>query len=70
MIAAMAGLKRLGLEAKARYALDPIEYPPAPGPGALADAPRAGDAGAAWVKPLSVTRPTGRSPVAARTWRA
>jgi hydroxymethylbilane synthase len=53
MIAAMAGLKRLGLEAKARYALDPIEYPPAPGQGALAVETRAGDVDAAWVKSLN-----------------
>ena len=52
MILAMAGLKRLGLEAKARHALDPVEYPPAPGQGALAIETRAADANAAWVKAL------------------
>ncbi|HEY3889073.1 MAG TPA: hydroxymethylbilane synthase, partial [Caulobacteraceae bacterium] len=53
MIVALAGLNRLGLADRIRYALDPIEYPPAPGQGALAIETRAADAGAAWVKALN-----------------
>lgn len=53
MIVAMAGLKRMGLEAVARHALDPIEFPPAPGQGALAIETRAGDAEAGWAKALN-----------------
>jgi hydroxymethylbilane synthase len=53
MILAYAGLNRLGLSAHVRYALDPVEYPPAPGQGALAIETRAADADAAWAKALN-----------------
>ena len=53
MIVALAGLNRLGLADRIRYALDPIEYPPAPGQGALAIETRAADAEADWVKALN-----------------
>ncbi len=51
-ILALAGLKRLGLEDRVRYALDPIEYPPAPGQGAIVVETRAADVDAAWVRAL------------------
>ena len=53
MILALAGLNRLGLAGSIRHALDPIEYPPAPGQGALAIETRAADAEADWVKALN-----------------
>ena len=43
---ALAGLKRLGLAAKARALLDVEEFTPAPGQGAIAITARAGDAAA------------------------
>ncbi len=52
MILALAGLKRLGLEAAASDILDPVAAPPAPGQGALAVETRIGDAGADWVQAL------------------
>jgi hydroxymethylbilane synthase len=57
IIAALAGLKRLGLARLAASILDPVEQPPAPGQGALAIEVRAGDAGAPWLQAL-VHRPT------------
>ncbi len=53
MILALAGLNRLGLAGGIRHALDPIEFPPAPGQGALAIETRAADAEADWVKALN-----------------
>jgi hydroxymethylbilane synthase len=53
MILALAGLNRLGLAGSIRHALDPIEFPPAPGQGALAIETRAADAEADWVKALN-----------------
>jgi len=53
MVLALAGLNRLGLAGRIRHALDPIEFPPAPGQGALAIETREADAGAAWVKALN-----------------
>ena len=53
MILAMAGLNRLGLAGRIRHPLDPVEFPPAPGQGALAVETRAGDVDAAWVKSLN-----------------
>jgi hydroxymethylbilane synthase len=53
MILALAGLNRLDLADNIRYALDPIEYPPAPGQGALAIETRAADAGSVWAKALN-----------------
>lgn len=52
MVLALAGLKRLGLEAAVREVFDPVEAPTAPGQGALAIETRAEDAGAAWVAKL------------------
>ena len=53
MILAMAGLNRLGLQSHIRHAFDPIDYPPAPGQGALAIETRAADADAAWAQALN-----------------
>ncbi len=53
MILALAGLNRLGLAGRVRHTFDPIEFPPAPGQGALAIETREADAGAAWVKALN-----------------
>ncbi|HZC17398.1 MAG TPA: hydroxymethylbilane synthase, partial [Caulobacteraceae bacterium] len=53
MVMAMAGLNRLGLQSRIRYALDPIEYPPAPGQGALAIETRLADADAVWARALN-----------------
>ncbi|HEX4197063.1 MAG TPA: hydroxymethylbilane synthase [Caulobacteraceae bacterium] len=53
MVMAMAGLNRLGLQGRIRHALDPIEYPPAPGQGALAIETRAADADAVWARALN-----------------
>jgi hydroxymethylbilane synthase len=53
MILALAGLNRLGLAGRIRHPLDPIEFPPAPGQGALAIETRAADAEARWVKALN-----------------
>lgn len=44
---ALAGLKRLGLESEATAVLDPREFVPAPGQGAIAITTRAGDCAAA-----------------------
>jgi hydroxymethylbilane synthase len=52
MLLALAGLKRLGLADRIRHALDPVEYPPAPGQGALGIETREADAGAPWVRAL------------------
>jgi hydroxymethylbilane synthase len=52
IIAALAGLKRLGLADRAASILDPAEAPPAPGQGALAIEVRAKDADAPWLKSL------------------
>ena len=49
---ALAGLKRLGLEAVVRETIDPVLAPPAPGQGALAIQTRTGDAGAPWLAVL------------------
>lgn len=53
MLMAMAGLNRLGLQAHIRHALDPFEFPPAPGQGALAIETRAADADAVWARALN-----------------
>jgi hydroxymethylbilane synthase len=55
MILALAGLNRLGLQGRIRHALDPVDYPPAPGQGALAIETREADAGAVWAKALNHT---------------
>jgi hydroxymethylbilane synthase len=52
ILLAYAGLKRLGLEGRARSLIDPAECPPAPGQGALAIETRAADREAAWVAAL------------------
>jgi hydroxymethylbilane synthase len=49
---ALAGLVRLGLANLATAVLDPVEYPPAPGQGALAIEVRAEDADAPWLAAL------------------
>jgi hydroxymethylbilane synthase len=56
MILALAGLKRLGLEAAVRETLDPVAAPPAPGQGALAVETRIADVDRDWVQAL-VDRP-------------
>jgi hydroxymethylbilane synthase len=53
MILAMAGLNRLGLQGRIRHTLDPVDYPPAPGQGALAIETREADAGTVWAKALN-----------------
>jgi hydroxymethylbilane synthase len=57
IILALAGLKRLGLEQLVTATLDPIDYPPAPGQGALAIEVREEDVGAPWLAAL-IHRPT------------
>jgi hydroxymethylbilane synthase len=52
MVLALAGLKRLGLDAAVRDILDPIAAPPAPGQGALAIETRIEDAEQPWVTTL------------------
>jgi hydroxymethylbilane synthase len=52
MVLALAGLNRLGLQDHVRHAFDPLDFPPAPGQGALAIETRAADAAAAWVQAL------------------
>jgi hydroxymethylbilane synthase len=49
---ALSGLKRLGLEGRAKQLLDPVAMPPAPGQGCLALETRSEDAGAPWVTAL------------------
>lgn len=51
-ILAMAGLNRLGLGARVRSTLDPVDAPPAPGQGALAIQTREADAEAPWARAL------------------
>jgi hydroxymethylbilane synthase len=53
IVLAFAGLKRLGLQARARELLDPYQAPTAPGQGALAIETRAADAGADWALALN-----------------
>lgn len=50
ILLALAGLKRLGLEAHARSLIDPYDSPPAPGQGALAIETRVKDQGAPWLE--------------------
>ena len=52
IVLALAGLKRLGLEARATSLIDPIACPPAPGQGALAIETREADRDAPWVAAL------------------
>jgi hydroxymethylbilane synthase len=52
IVLAYAGLKRLGLEGRARQLFDPLERPTAPGQGALAIETRREDADAAWARAL------------------
>lgn len=52
ILLAMAGLVRLGLKDKARAAVDPQAFPPAPGQGALAIQTRAKDASEPWLARL------------------
>lgn len=49
ILLAMSGLKRLGLGDLPRSLLDPVEYPPAPGQGALAIETRVSDIDAPWL---------------------
>ena len=51
-ILAVAGLNRLGLQGRIRYPLDPSDYPPAPGQGAIVIETRLADAEADWVRAL------------------
>jgi hydroxymethylbilane synthase len=51
-VLALAGLKRLGIADRARYPLDPFDYPPAPGQGAIVIETRIADADAPWVRAL------------------
>jgi hydroxymethylbilane synthase len=51
-VLAVAGLKRLGLEDRIRYPLDPFDYPPAPGQGAIVIETRIAEAVAPWVRAL------------------
>jgi hydroxymethylbilane synthase len=53
MILALAGLKRLGLDAVAAEVFDPVAAPPAPGQGALAIETRLADADKPWVRALA-----------------
>jgi hydroxymethylbilane synthase len=53
IILAFAGLKRLGLQDRARQLLDPLERPTAPGQGALAIETRIEDADSAWARALN-----------------
>ena len=52
ILLAMAGLKRLGLDARVTQLIDPIAAPPAPGQGALAIEVRAEDRDAPWLAAL------------------
>ncbi len=52
ILLALAGLKRLGLQAHARGAIDPILAPPAPGQGALAIQTRTDMTTSPWLAPL------------------
>ena len=52
IILAYAGLRRLGLQGRARQLFDPLERPTAPGQGALAIETRAQDAHSPWVLAL------------------
>jgi len=52
IILAYAGLRRLGLQDRARQLFDPLERPTAPGQGALAIETRVQDAGSSWVRAL------------------
>ena len=65
LVLALAGLKRLGLEAHVREAFDPVEAPPAPGQGALAIETRAEDMDAPWLAALR-HRPTALAVAAER----
>lgn len=49
ILLAMSGLKRLGLGDLPKSLLDPVEYPPAPGQGALAIETRVSDMDAPWL---------------------
>jgi hydroxymethylbilane synthase len=53
ILLAYAGLRRLGLEDRARQLLDPYDFPTAPGQGALAVETRIEDAGKDWVLALN-----------------
>jgi hydroxymethylbilane synthase len=53
ILLAYAGLRRLGLDHRARSLIDPREAPPAPGQGALAIETRAADRELAWVTALA-----------------
>jgi hydroxymethylbilane synthase len=53
MVLALAGLKRLGLDAAVREVLDPLAQPPAPGQGALAIETRAELADSVWARALA-----------------
>jgi hydroxymethylbilane synthase len=53
IVLAYAGLKRLGLQDRARQLFDPYEAPTAPGQGALAIETRAADAGSDWATGLN-----------------
>jgi hydroxymethylbilane synthase len=52
ILLAYAGLKRLGLAARATSLIDPAERPPAPGQGALAIETRVADRAAPWVQAI------------------
>lgn len=52
IILAYAGLRRLGLQDRARQLFDPFELPTAPGQGALAIETRAEEAGSHWARAL------------------
>jgi hydroxymethylbilane synthase len=52
ILLAYAGLRRLGLGARATSLIDPAERPPAPGQGALAIETRVDDCGAPWVQAI------------------
>jgi len=52
MVLAMAGLNRLGMADRDRHAMDPFDYPPAPGQGAIVIETRIPDLDAAWVRAL------------------
>lgn len=51
-VLAMSGLNRLGLGRLARELFDPVDWPPAPGQGALAIQTREADADAPWIRAL------------------
>lgn len=52
ILLAASGLNRLGLGGVVKSYLDPVEFPPAPGQGALAIQTRAADADAPWARAL------------------